>query len=345
MGRTLHYDIEKLNGKSFTDREALYIFDNSQRLNTGEVGKLWTCENFDLDVYGYYPYWKEKSWNIEGEGKAESEEHIEKRYNELGSEGKNHIDIVKQLASEKLVYLKDDDRSKTSGSTKVGGNELNAMMVYLTLIQISKELPNTKITLRDEGEFLLCPQVYIREGRVLPDIKDLEERIRHWTFISFINSKTKLMNEINREILKDVDDDTRRVFGFEKTYAGYAAEYTKQFINKARIVMNIVRENWKWRDTSGFHNLGYVQISVGNIQKLPVKYWFRPELFCRAVKSDDFDDYKDSPGEVMAGFQGEYFGLVPEGTEEIDSYKQVAFMQKMLAAAGVDKKQLVTRGE
>ena len=154
MGRTLHYSIEKPNGKKFTDKEALDMLEISKKYDRLPV---WSCEHFFLDVYSYYPYWKSKDWNAKGEGKAESWKQINGRYDELEKQGYNHIAIVKQLIAEKLIALSSNDLSKTRGFTKTQGNEFNSLLVYIALIEISKAIPKAKLHLYDEGEFLFCP--------------------------------------------------------------------------------------------------------------------------------------------------------------------------------------------
>jgi len=52
--------------------------------------------------------------------------------------------------------------------------------------------------------------------------------------------------------------------------------------------------------------------------------------FCRPINIEDFEDYPEyNAGQIMAGFEGEYFGLSSKDAES-ESYKMIALLQKLL---------------
>ena len=58
--------------------------------------------------------------------------------------------------------------------------------------------------------------------------------------------------------------------------------------------------------------------------------WFDIQSFCRCVCKKSFEKYPEyNTGQIMAGFDGEYYGLTDKDPE-IESYKMSAMVKKML---------------
>lgn len=58
--------------------------------------------------------------------------------------------------------------------------------------------------------------------------------------------------------------------------------------------------------------------------------WIDVQNFCRYVNKKDFDNYEDyNIKQIMAGFEGEYYGLTDKDPE-IESFKMSAMVKKML---------------
>ena len=61
--------------------------------------------------------------------------------------------------------------------------------------------------------------------------------------------------------------------------------------------------------------------------------WIEPSKLCRKVNPDDFIGHPEYDSkQVMAGFDGEYWGLTSKDTE-LESLKAVAFMQQIVSKA------------
>ena len=317
MGRTLHYKIETVNGKKFTRKECETIINLSYKYNQNE--KLWSCENLWIDPYDYIP-----AWNNRGDGgKADSWEQINARYKELEKQKLHYIDIVKQLVKEKLVYFAKELSNSFGGFVKVQGNELNSLMVFTGLVELSTLLSNIKIHLSDEGEFLYCP-LYIRKGKVIPDVEDVVENIERWTRIHFLNSNVKLAREIRENFPKNLDKHmTDKIF--DSVYKYHAEKYLKQEMERYANVVRLIGECWTEDAMICNHNL----------LNSPVEHWFDPELWHRVVNPEMFENYTSSPATMMDGFDGEAFGLSDENVEK-KSYEQIAKIQKLIAGTGLD---------
>lgn len=98
---------------------------------------------------------------------------------------------------------------------------------------------------------------------------------------------------------------------FEKSYEHYQQKFT-----------NEAKELWNYAHP---HKEGWQPIG-GEWQDLAV--------FLRPVKVEDFENFPEyNTGQIMAGFDGEYFGLATEDPEAA-SYRMIAMFQKMLPKDG-----------
>jgi hypothetical protein len=302
MGRTLHFTL-KLQNK-ITDKQAQIMQDISDKYNSGAMEKAWTCENFYFTPYAYYPAWKNYG------GTVDSWEEVDVFYKRLQKEGLNHIAIIKQLVKDKVVNLHNEISNEVSGFCKTQGNELNSLMVYTALLEISRAIPKANIHLYDEGEFLYC-DVDIKNGLVKPDLDSIKKDIKHWSTNIAFSSNTKVMQGIKKDIYNDISDEDKRELGI----SDYGSEYLRDNLNKFKTVMHILRENW----TEDY------QVNSYNLRSYK---GFDPDLFHRRVDIEKFKDYKMSPATIMDGFRGEGFGLTDDSAEG-ESYKMIGMIQSM----------------
>jgi hypothetical protein len=94
---------------------------------------------------------------------------------------------------------------------------------------------------------------------------------------------------------------------FEKGYG----DYQQKFTNEAK----------KLWDYAHPHKEGWQPIGGE---------WQDVAIFLRPIKAEDFEDFPEyNAGQIMAGFDGEYFGLSTEDPESA-SYRMIAMIQKML---------------
>lgn len=95
---------------------------------------------------------------------------------------------------------------------------------------------------------------------------------------------------------------------FENGYKQYAKEF-KQQAKELWYCIHPKRESGVWYSTDE---------------------WFALAKFVRPINAKDFEDYPEYNGaQIMAGFNGEYFGLSDEDPEAT-SYRMIALLQKAL---------------
>lgn len=318
MGRTLHYSITKERGM-FSRQDKQAMIDIAEKYNSGTLKDIWSCENYYFIPYNYYPNWNGMFKDVNPD---EAWKQINGKWKELVVQGKADIDIYEELHASKYIQLFDHlDSNKYQGFTKVQGNELNALLVYHALIELSLAIPNTMIHLRDEGHFLFCP-VNIRQGKAKPLFSEMKETLRYYYELILLKDND-ILPQINKHdlpagILKDLHLEDNP---YDK------AEIIK-WINEKMRDMNEVYKRIKKHIISSYH-------CIHNIEN----HWFEPELLCRRINPKDFEDTKCDAGTLMAGFYGEYFKLTDKD-EESESYKTIARLQKMMGIKGDSKMKL-----
>jgi hypothetical protein len=316
MGRTLHYTATTANGKAFTEHEINAMYETSIYYNSGEFKNVWTCENFFLDYYSYYPNW---DYFPENERNTAWDKVI-KMYEDLRREHFPHSNAVKIMLRKKVILLHGGldgvKRNEARGFTKTQGNEYNSMLVYLALCAISKKAPNLIIHLSDEGDYLLCP-LYIRQGKVMPDFERLEENIDRW-------SKSLLMPKIQediKDILEGMPEEAIQEVGLNTSYSDCALKYFREAIQKVKTIFFILIEQ----------GLSGNELYVFNLRHRKPKDWFEPLLFSRAVDPNDFrKDNKEGFTYIMSGFYGEYWNRNGNKDAEAESYRMLSNITKLL---------------
>lgn len=322
MGRTLHYKIKKIDDSDFTKKEEIAMVNISRFYNSGQYKNVWTCENFWLSPVDYYPNWdnpfikalQDNAWG-----------HINKLLNELEDKGLNYIDAVRQLEKERIVSFFDKSKKKVRAFTKTQGNEFNSLLVLLALVDISKAIPKAEISLYDEGEFLLC-NLKIRNGKVLPDIEDMFDSLKHYfSKMMFSPSfKGNILDKLEYKA-KDFEHCLAQDIGFGSSYGDMTMYVNKELRNLKLINDILVGEGLK--DNEFF---------VFNFEKRKHDKWFDPMLFTRPVDLKKFKNYKSSPATLMDGLGGEGFGLTDEDSEA-KSYRAIANIQNILTGVGFNK--------
>ena len=258
MGRTLHYELTPKNEK-FTKGELEKIFEVSEKVRKSTK---WTCEEFSINPYDFYPNWDNNStWKK-----------VKGRQNCLLREGVNYLKTCKILVEEGLTLFL--NRKKPvygfSDFCKVGGNEKNAMEVIAGLTAISIAVKNAEIKVHDEGKYLKCP-IIIYQGKTKPDREAIFESIGYWMTSQW-----------------------------DPAYKNSGYDWKKM----SKELYDIIKK----------HEVG----------------WFNIQSFCRYVCKKDFEKYPEyNAGQIMAGFEGEYYGLTDKDPE-IESYKMSAMVKKML---------------
>src|SRR4030067_1951908 len=265
MGRTLNYNIKKISGR-FSRKDHETMLSVSNFFNSGKFENIWTCENFYVNPYDYYPNWnKFKDNNVK-----DGWEVVNKRYDELEQVHTPQIDLFKQLHKEKLIlWMSDPNSNEIHRFTKTQGNELNSLLVYTALIEISKRVKDCEIKLGDEGRFLYC-DVIIKDGKAKVNLSELKDDIQRWLADLAEPEKLSLVFYDLPEIL--IKDLNLR----ESLYKDSAIGYIQNLIDDLNELYKAIKPYIK----SGTAHYLY------NLQN----QWFDPYLLCRPVKIEDFED-------------------------------------------------------
>jgi hypothetical protein len=328
MGRTIHLTVEKKESK-FTDKELKAMLDVTTKFNSGKFKNVWTCENYWLDAYSYFPNWQNPLY-IRLDNQTKIWKDVNKRMDELQKKGMHQYDATKQLLKEGYVRLHGElPKHKVHTFCKVQGNELNALLVLQATIETSKLIPKAELNLSDEGEFLLCP-LKIKNGKAIPMVSDLIDSIKYYAFRMILSKgfKGNVLKKLDYKA-KDFKHEFMMDSGIENTY-GDMTEYVNEKLRNLKLIETALLNSGQIKESNEmyFYNLE---------NRLERKGWggFDPYLFTRAkqVNPDDFKNYKMNTATLMSGFSGEHFGLSKKDAES-ESYKAIANIQKIL---GLDK--------
>ncbi len=175
MGRKLYYYTADIPSNQITDGEWEEIF-RLQKWYNSEF--MWTCGRLAFKMYAVFPNWEYLSIDSTSYWSA-----VKRRARELRQILPSENEVVRALEKEKLVIVKKGgyrEDSLASGFTKVAGNEFNAYLVCDFILKISMIARNCDFTLRDEGRFIKCREVVIREGKVRVRVGDkaIHDRVR-----------------------------------------------------------------------------------------------------------------------------------------------------------------------
>jgi len=318
MGRTLHYSITKEHGV-FKRAEKKAMIDIADKCNSGKLKDIWSCENYYFTPFHHYPNWNGKFKTVNPD---EAWKQISKRWDELARTGKEDIDIYLELhSSGYIIFFHNPDGYTYKGFTKVQGNELNALLVYVALIELSSVIPDAVIELSDEGRFLYC-DVKISRGLSKPILSSIHDSLRYYyellaTADKKITSKIDSRN-LPEGILKDLN-----LAGIS-----YDNKDVIKWINDKIRDMDEVYKRIKHLIEANYH-------CIHNIEN----QWFEPMLLCRPVNPEDFKDVNCDASTLMGGYYGDHWKLTDKDAE-MESYKSIAKMQKILGLTGYGNKKL-----
>jgi len=325
MGRTLHYNIKKINGSNFTKKEMQKICEVNNKYASEPFSKLWTCEWFDLDPTSSYP-----NWDKFADHKT-FDEFYKGKHKELKDKGFNHFEIFNELVKKGFIIPVNESKRKVGGFTKTQGNELNSLMVLQALIEISNAVPKGEIYVSDEGRFLLAP-LKIRNGKAIPVLNEVLESIQYQCFRMCLSSKFE-GNILSK--LKNTDfmtDQFKKDAYIDNSYGDMSKYVDDCLLDLQEIEKRLIKK------LHGHH------LHFFNIENMNPKEWLDPMLFTRKVDIEKFTNYELSPATLMDGFDGEGFGLA-KGDSEYDSYKAIADIQKVVEKMGFAKENLKVLGE
>lgn len=304
MGRTLQYSIEKKSG-GFTRANQMAMIEIAEKYNTGNYKDVWSCENYYFTPFNYYPRWDNKStWKL-----------IEQERAKLEKDKMQQIDICAALHKKGLIWFHNNPKNnKYESFTKVQGNEFNAFLVYQALLDLSLKIPSATIRLSDEGEFLYC-DVEIKGGKAKPLISEIENDLAHYALLIATTQKRFDVDGVPNHILKDL-----YLVGNP-----YNEEKVVGWINEKLRNVAEVYNRIKKHIECDYH-------CISNIER----QYYPPHILHRKIKASDFIDTKCEAATLLAGFNGEYYGLSDNDVEK-ESYEAIANIQNLL---GADKDKL-----
>ncbi len=177
------------------------MWNISNMFSQGKLTDAWEWESFSLDPVAFCPnrdYFSENTTLPEIWGK------INRKYDSLEAQGKDHLEIARILESQGAVRLFDKD--EISGFCKVKNNDYNALLVYAALVLISSNT-NARISLSDEGDFLRCP-VLIQAGLAKPWAERLLDEWILWEKHGLIKTNKDLAKkyEMQARLMKAFPD-------------------------------------------------------------------------------------------------------------------------------------------
>lgn len=312
MGRTLHYTISKLNGKPFTKEEHRKLYDLSLRYNSGPMEKVWSCENFFPSPYGsYYPNWGNPKLNS-----LPVDEAYKLVEDKMDQASGDEIEKIEHLRTEGMIQLFHDPNShEFRGFTKTQGNELNSLLVLIGLAEITDTLP-VQVDVHDEGRLLYC-DVLLRDGSALPL---LDRKIEHfqWLAARFALSAAQRSGLSKKLKFEGMDETLKYEMQLGNPYDPKSdAAYMQNDIDDIMHIQSVLAKR------------GIKGGDLKHMDKLPVSKWLPLSVVHRQVDPKDYLNYKMSAATLMDGFKGEGFGL-SDDTAEADSYRAIAFIQKMV---------------
>ena len=328
MGRTLSYEIKKES--NFNQKEMDIMYNISMKYNSGKFEDVWSCENFFLDPYNFYPVWDrfpdmptEKGW-----------ESVYENIKDQTNKGISRADAIKSLASDQQITLaRQLPAMRFSGFTKVQGNEYNALLVLLALSEISVLIPSATITLSDEGQFLLCP-IRIKKGKAIPLLEDVFDDIKWCNHVTMFskNYEHNILAELG-EFAEGFTYEFKMDIKLGNTY-GDMIEGVKKKLRNLKIIDKRLGNSLPNGSPKYFMN----------IEHLEHKYWYDPMMFTRSVNVEKYLSYKMTPATLMDGFDGDGFGLSDKDSEA-ESYRSIAMIMNIMKPIMDADSKLVVLGE
>jgi hypothetical protein len=188
MARKIYYKIIDDGRNRLTDEQWEAILRLQHWYNSEFI---WTAGKLGFRMYAVFPNTSYSSLTIE-----ELQKRINDRRSELLQQGMSENKTILQLEAEGLVFTQKGgyfDQCIASGFTRVAGNEFNAYLVCEFLLKASAIVPDSIISVYDEGEFIKTKKVKFSNGDVF--VEAIEE-----TTVRYFNEIVK-----NRHLFGIVD--------------------------------------------------------------------------------------------------------------------------------------------
>ena len=231
MGRKLYYRVEDTPSNSISDEE----WDRILRLQKWYNSEfIWSCGRVAFKMFSVFPNWEYLSIDSASYWDA-----VRKRACDLRRTTANENEVTRTLEREKLVIAKKGgyfDGSLASGFTKVAANEFNAYLVCEFILKSSTIARDAEFILRDEGGFVKCREVVIKQGivKVIPKDSRSQSRVRELVenrrVFSIVNpTKYDKFPKFKTTVVgfNDLDEDDRRLIVKDWNWLGFSGAYDR----------------------------------------------------------------------------------------------------------------------
>lgn len=226
MARRIEYRIEEGAHKQVSERE----WEQMKRLEHWYNSEfVWTAGRLAFKMYAIFPNGDRIIDSQWGE--------IRNRYRDLRDLGLTENEAILQLEKEGLVLLKKGgyrDNCIASGFTRVGGNEWNAYLVCEFLLKCSMIARDAEIEVLDEGQFIKCSHVVLKDGSVRIvvqnplDLGHARECVREHRVFSVVDpTKYDNLPEFTNVVhgFNEMDVEKRRKVLRDWNWLGFAKSY------------------------------------------------------------------------------------------------------------------------
>lgn len=172
MGRTLHYSASGMIADEQWDKiDALQDEYN--------VKNRWTCEHLDLSRLPYwYPRWPK--WYRDS--RLPKDVTVNSAWEIISDQVKGLTGVkleskVRELVDNKYLAFGNsiEEGVAARGFTKVADNEANAKLVVDFLIESSRIAKDAVFRIYDEGDYILCSYIVVKQGVIEKDDRRIEE--------------------------------------------------------------------------------------------------------------------------------------------------------------------------
>lgn len=188
MARRIIYKIEDNGINHISDTQWQEIL-NIQRWYNSEF--FWSAGKLAFKRFLAFP-----NYEVTNKNKYEYRRLILREIRKLTAEGRNEAEILSHLEALGLIFLKKGgyfENSISSGFTRVAQNEFNAFLVCEFLLKSSLVAVDAVIDVIDEGNFIKCKHILLKNGNVIIPYDD-KSKIN---FYNEIIDKKKVFSIVN----------------------------------------------------------------------------------------------------------------------------------------------------
>lgn len=172
MARRLIYKIAD-DGKNFIGEQEWQQIQKLQNWYNSEF--IWSAGKLAFKMFLIFPNYESSIIN-----KEEYRKRVKNIQQVLKLKGATELELIRTLEANGLIFTRKGgyfENCLASGYTRVGQNEFNAYLVCDFLIKVSFIATRCTIEVEDEGNFIKCKKIYLREGDLIVLQQNTEDKI------------------------------------------------------------------------------------------------------------------------------------------------------------------------